>query len=116
MKKIESPVVPKTITLNDIRKKIDKVIKKYNPDKIILFGSYAKGTSTSFSDVDLFFIIESDQSSWDLSVEISSMIQHSFPMDIIVRTPGEVKKRLQAGDFFIKDILQHGIVLYERTC
>jgi len=105
----------KTIS-NRISKIVDSITEKYHPEKIILFGSYASGAPDVNSDIDLFIVIDTDKPSWDLSVEISSTVPHIFPLDIIVKTPGEIQKRLKCGDFFIKNIMESGKVLYERTC
>jgi len=103
------------IDIEKIMEKASAIVRNYQPEKIILFGSYSTGTQTPDSDVDLLVILETEQSIWDVSVEISLMLKHTFPMDIIVKTPKEVAKRLNYGDFFIKDILENGKVLYERT-
>ena len=103
------------IGLKEIEEKVRPIIEKYRPDKIILFGSYAAGNPTPASDVDLLVIVDTDQSTWDLAVEISLSVKHTFPMDILVRTPQEIAKRLEYGDFFIRDILEKGKLLYERA-
>jgi uncharacterized protein len=98
-----------------IQAKATAIAKKYRPEKIILFGSYAAGNPTAISDVDLLVILNTEQSTWDISVEISLMLKHEFPMDILVRTPIEIAKRLKNGDFFIREILENGKILYERN-
>ncbi len=102
------------IAIKEIEEKVRPIIEKYRPDKIILFGSYAAGNPTPASDVDLLVIVDTNQSTWDLSVEISLSVKHTFPMDILVRTPQEIAKRLEYGDYFIRDILEKGKLLYER--
>lgn len=104
-----------SVDMKEINDKVQAIAEKYRPDKIILFGSYATGNSAPDSDVDLLVIIDTKRSTWDIAVEISLMLRHSFPMDIIVRTPQEIARRLKYGDFFIKDIIDNGQVLYERT-
>lgn len=73
------------------------------------------GNPTPESDIDLLIIIKSDKSNWEVSIDISLLLNHSFPIDIIVKTPDEVKKRVKMGDFFLKNILKSGKLLYERT-
>lgn len=102
-----------TKTMSEI---VDCIVRKYHPEKVILFGSYASGAHTKNSDIDLFIILNADKSSWDISVEISSNLTHSTPLDIVVKTPKEIEKRLRMGDFFIKNVVESGRVLYERTC
>ena len=101
--------------LDEIKAQVYLIVEKFNPKKIILFGSYANGKPTQESDVDLLIIIETNQSTWELSAKIASSVKHFFPMDIIVKTPEEVTRRLKYGDFFIEDITKNGKVLYERT-
>ena len=115
MYKTETDIVWKRVDIKCIKDKIHPVVKKYKPEKIILFGSYATGDPTPDSDVDLLIIIETEQQTWDVGVDISLMLKHSFPMDIIVKTPQEIQKRLNYGDYFIKDIIETGKIIYERT-
>jgi predicted nucleotidyltransferase len=109
------PIVgQRRINISEINEKVQVIVRKYRPDKIVLFGSYAKGNPGPDSDVDLLVIIDTKRSTWDLAVEISLALRHSFPMDIIVRTPEEIARRLKYGDVFIKNIMENGKVLYER--
>lgn len=104
----------RSIEIKEIEEKVLPIIEKYQPDKIILFGSYAAGNPTPASDVDLLVVMNTDRSTLELAAEVSLSVTHSFPMDILVRTPQEIAKRLQYGDFFIRDIMETGKVLYER--
>ena len=101
-------------TLEEIREQVSKIVEKFNPLKVVLFGSYAEGTPTPESDVDLLVILETNRAAIELISEISLALDHSFPVDIIVKTPQQVEKRIQNGDFFLEKILQTGKVLYER--
>ena len=89
------------------------VVEKFRPDKIILFGSYAYGKLTQDSDIDLLVILPFEGIPAEKAVEIPRAIDYHFPLDLLVRTPSEVQKRLKMGDFFIQEILQKGRVLYE---
>ena len=62
------------ISINDINDTVQTIAKKYNPEKIILFGSYADGNPTPESDVDLLIIIKSDKSNWEISIDISLLL------------------------------------------
>jgi uncharacterized protein len=101
--------------MTEILESVGIIVKKYRPYKVILFGSYAKKEVRPDSDVDLFVIIDSEQSTWDLAVQISLTLKHLLPIDIIVRTPEEISRRMKSGDFFIRNIMESGMVLYERT-
>lgn len=102
-------------SFDEIRAQSQRIVEKFNPEKIILFGSYARGEPTPESDVDLCIIIDSARPSWEISAEISLMLDHAFPLDILVKHRQEVERRLSIGDFFIEDIIKKGKVLHERT-
>lgn len=97
-----------------IRQFSDAVAEEFHPDKIILFGSYAYGRPTEDSDVDLLVIMPRTRLGGErISVKIRRAVHRNFPMDLLVRTPAEVKKRLQEGDFFLQEVMEKGEVLYE---
>ena len=100
---------------DEIKVQAKRIGEKFDPEKIILFGSYAYGKPTLQSDVDLLIIVDTNKSTLKLSSEIALSLEHSFPLDIIVKTPQQIKRRLQNGDFFIEDIINLGKVIYERT-
>lgn len=83
-------------------------------EKIILFGSYAYGKPHRDSDVDLFIVMKSKKRPAERVMIVSDLIYpRPFPIDIIVRTPQELKKRLSSGDFFVEEILKKGEILYQ---
>ncbi len=104
------------ITNAKIQRAAQKIVDATDPEKIILFGSFAYGKPEPDSDVDLLVIMESDKSAHARSAQISEILYpRPFPVDIIVRTPAEVTHRLAIGDFFFHEILTKGKVLYERA-
>lgn len=98
-----------------LKKITRKIVKEYKPKKIILFGSYAWGKPTEDSDFDLFIVKNSRKRRIDRERELRTMlIGNNFPpMDLLIYTSQELKRRFQIGDFFIKDIFKKGKVLYE---
>lgn len=93
---------------------IENLIRTVNPQKIILFGSYAYGNPTPDSDVDLLVIWDSNQPRRERVVQASlALYPRDFPVDIIVHTPQEIEER-QTHSFFLREILAKGKVLYER--
>jgi predicted nucleotidyltransferase len=90
-----------------------QIIEKYKPEKIILFGSAARGKMGPDSDAD-FLIIKQDVPFYgaDRIRELSEMIERDVPVDLLVYRPEEFEKRLALGDPFIKAILKEGKVLY----
>jgi predicted nucleotidyltransferase len=80
-----------------------------------LFGSYAYGTPTPDSDVDLLIILETTASAKERYLAVSDLLYpRPFPVDILVKTPQEIDHALKRNDFFIKELLTRGKVLYER--
>jgi predicted nucleotidyltransferase len=95
---------------------IKRIVTELKPEKIILFGSYAYGNPTPDSDVDLLVIMETKAREIDRYVAISNLLYpREFPVDIIVKTPKEIKAESQkSGNFFMREILTKGKVVYER--
>ncbi|MEN7972892.1 MAG: nucleotidyltransferase domain-containing protein [Verrucomicrobiota bacterium] len=93
----------------------NEVARQFKPERVILFGSFAEGKASEDSDVDLFVEMNHTQSSLQQALAIRKAIKRSFPLDLVVRTPREIKKRLQQNDFFLKTIMDNGQVLYERA-
>ena len=94
---------------------VERIVHELRPEKIVLFGSYAYGVPTPDSDVDLLIIQETDASSKDRSWAVSQLLlPRPFPVDILVRTPLEIEQALAKGDFFVREIIERGMVLYER--
>jgi predicted nucleotidyltransferase len=90
-----------------------QIIEKYKPDKVILFGSAARGELTPDSDAD-FLIIKRDTPHYgaDRIRELNRLISRQIAVDFLVYRPYEFEKRLSMGDPFLKAILKEGRVLY----
>jgi len=94
---------------------IERIVRELQPDKIILFGSYAYGVPTPDSDVDLLIIMETDASTVQRYLAVSLLLYpRPFPVDILVKTPREVEQALARRDVLVREILSRGRVLYER--
>ncbi len=79
------------------------------------FGSYAYGSPTPDSDVDLMVVMDTDLPSSQRYLAVSRLLDpRPFPVDILVRRPDEIDRAFRAGDFFIRGIMTQGQVLYER--
>jgi predicted nucleotidyltransferase len=97
-----------------IRSFCNAVAKQFRPRKIILFGSHAYGRPTTDSDVDLLVIMPRVRQRGErMSVRIRHAVPRDFALDLLVRTPLEVARCLRHGDFFIRDIMENGKVMYE---
>jgi predicted nucleotidyltransferase len=98
--------------MDEIREVAERIGREFRPHKVILFGSYALGTPTADSDVDFLVIMPCRGNPVYKSVEIALKAHPRFPMDLLVRTPREVRKRLAWNDGFIRHVMEKGKVLY----
>ena len=96
-----------------IRKFAREVAERFQPDKIILFGSYAYGIPNEDSDVDILVVMPC-RNQHDQSVKIRLAVDRNFSMDLIVRKPENLKWRLAEGESFHTEIVNRGKVLYEK--
>src|SRR5581483_7573800 len=95
---------------------VKRIVETLHPEKIILFGSYAYGNPTPDSDVDLLVVLNNRAGHRDNYLAVSHcLIPRPFAVDILVKTPQELKNALAHGDFFIEEIITRGKTLYERT-
>jgi len=97
-----------------IKEVIDTIIAGYCPTKIILFGSYAKGTATESSDLDLLIIKETDEPKYRRSVAIRKLFSSQpCAMDILVYTPKEYERLLTYKSLIPYIATKEGKILYE---
>jgi uncharacterized protein len=95
---------------------VRRIVAASDPEKIILFGSYAYGMPSPDSDVDLLVIQKTNLPRVERTVVISELIlPRPFPVDILVKTPTEIQEALRNNDPFIKEILSRGRVLYAQS-
>jgi predicted nucleotidyltransferase len=104
----------KTATLPKIRDLARRIATEIAPQRVILFGSRARGGAEPDSDVDLLIITDRPAGS-DASLNLRRKIDYSFPLDLIVCDAGRLARRIQACDFFLQDAVRFGKVLYERS-
>lgn len=103
-------------TIHDqIEKFVNEIVQKFDPVRVILFGSYASDRTSPGSDVDLLVVMDFEGRPQLQAFKIRKEIQRSFPLDLIVRKSSEINQRLAEGDFFLKEVLKDGKVLYEST-
>jgi uncharacterized protein len=103
------------LDISDIQLLSRQIAEKFEPERIILFGSHASGQPNEDSDVDLLVILPFDGMPVEKAIEIRRAIKFPFPLDLLARTSEQVQQRLEMGDFFIQDILQNGHILYEAN-
>jgi predicted nucleotidyltransferase len=101
------------VAMNKIEEFGRQVGREFGAEKVVLFGSYARGIVTEDSYVDLLVVVRFEGRSVDKSVEIRMKLRPGFAVDLLVRTPEKVRERLAMGDGFTREILGQGKVLYE---
>jgi predicted nucleotidyltransferase len=103
------------IPMRAIRAVVKQIAEKFQPEKIILFGSYAYGQPRPESDVDLLVVMETPLRLRQQRLEISRALSpRPFPLDIVVRTPKELEERVALGDPFLREVMNQGKVIYEQ--
>jgi len=92
-----------------------QIVEEFHPRQIILFGSHAGGHPHRGSDVDLMVVMPFRGKAAAKSREILDRVAPTMPIDLLVRTPEQVRKRLKWNDFFLREIFTRGRVLYESA-
>ena len=111
---------PQTVGRSERRKQIkllcSAIAREFHPVKIVLFGSYASGRPHLESDVDLLVVMPFDGSPFRQAAVILGHVVRTvgvLPIDLLVRTPQQVRERVQMGDTFMREIMERGKVMYE---
>jgi predicted nucleotidyltransferase len=102
-----------TSKINDI---VNRIAIRFNPDKIILFGSYAAGNPNNDSDLDLLIIQDTNLPRHKRSFDIQkSLIGSMIPMDILVYTKNEFEQEKEEKHSFLSSAIKTSKILYERS-
>jgi uncharacterized protein len=90
---------------------------RFRPERIVLFGSRAAGTSTEDSDVDLMVVMETSLRPPEQAARIRQALELTppFALDVLVRTPRQIEEGLRDGDFFVENLITQGALLYEAA-
>lgn len=100
-------------SLEDIQDLVDDIAQQFRPEKVILFGSHARGDAGPDSDVDLLVVMPHEEHASRKAAEITWRVHpRRFALDLIVRSPETLQKRLQMNDWFVRDLMREGRVLY----
>lgn len=101
------------ITQDQINDVVDIIVKEVNPDKVILFGSYANGEAQEDSDLDILIIKDLDRDRYKRTREIRKLLRGTMiPIDVVIYTNAEVEEWKDTKSAFITQIMQNGRVLY----
>ena len=104
------------VSSDDIRRMTDVIVEKFSPERVILFGSHARGDASKGSDVDLLIVMETDDPVTRRALPIRKALWgFPFPKDILVRTPGEFEKAKDQFWTATYPAAREGRVLYERA-
>ena len=103
------------IRQDDILRVAKRIGDATNAERVILFGSHARGQASAHSDVDLMVIARSDLPRFKRSRELYKLFRpHPFSMDLIVYTPEEIERGRRASCSFVSRVLQEGKTVYAR--
>lgn len=103
------------ISRSTIDQTVRDIVEQFRPERVILFGSYAYGQPQPESDVDLLVIMDTPMKEVEQAVQICQALAPRYGLDLVVRTPANLKRRLDLGDLFLREVVGKGKVLYERT-
>jgi predicted nucleotidyltransferase len=94
----------------------DRIADRFNPEQIILFGSYARGETHNHSDLDLLIVMETLAPRGQRSASIIKMLAGAYaePIDVVVRSAQALKDWEHTPGSFAHQVLTEGIVLYDR--
>ena len=101
------------VQMRQIRDWSRRLAKQFKPERIILFGSYAYGKPREDSDVDLLVVLRHESIAAKTASDIRMTLPHDVSIDVIVRSPEKFRERLRMKDFFMRDIAEKGLLLYE---
>src|SRR5437763_2686789 len=103
------------VEVADILKFVDAVAAKFKPQRIVLFGSYAYGTPTEDSDVDILVVMNHRGQNHEQSIRVRQAIDWTFPMDLLVHKQRDIERRIGWHDCFLREITQKGHGLYDAA-
>jgi len=103
----------KRIPQKAIDQVVEQIVEKFKPQKIILFGSYARGNPRPESDVDMLVVMDTPLKEVQQAIQICQQIEYRFGLDLIVHTPNYLAEQVKMGDWFLRDVLEEGKVIYE---
>lgn len=100
------------VAMNDIQEFANRIAERFRPQQIILFGSHAAGTAGAASDVDLMVVMPDGGDPLMAAAEISRNVPVDFPVEILVRDPLDLQRRLEQSDWFLIEVIKSGKVLH----
>lgn len=97
---------------SQVQQIVDELVRNYQPEKVIMYGSQVSGKTHEWSDVDLVAIKKTNKKFRDRIGEASAAVDHILPIDILVYTPEEFKKMSKESSFIKDEVIDKGKVVY----
>ena len=99
-----------------VQEVIRKIVESYDPEQIIVFGSYARGDWTDGSDLDLLVVKETEERPFERIGSVSGACwPRKLAMDIVVKTPEEIERELGERELFTREIMREAVVVHDRA-
>ena len=99
-----------------IEEMVRRIVERFHPEQVILFGSYARGQAGPDSDVDLLVVMPVSGSKRDLQLQVRLAVNDiRLPKDIIVVTPDQVERQRDIPGTIIRPAFLEGKVLYAKA-
>ncbi len=104
------------VSVDQIQNLADDIVRRFAPERVILFGSYAYGLPTADSDVDFLVVLPPfDEPSAKKSSQMRQAVHAGFPLDVLAYSSDVLKKRLAMNDYFLREVVERGKTLYDAT-
>ncbi len=94
---------------------VRQIAERFDPERIVLFGSYATGEARPDSDVDVLVVMDTPLRETEQAVRICQALDYHFGLDLIVKTPATLERRLALGDQFLRDVIAGGKIVHKRA-
>jgi predicted nucleotidyltransferase len=92
---------------------VNRIVEAIHPEKVILFGSRARGTADGDSDVDLAVVYSGPESKREIQIQIHKLFRHpDFSLDVFVLTPEELESQRGVANSLAREIAEHGLTCH----
>lgn len=98
-----------------VRALVAQIADRFQPERIVLFGSHAAGIADPGSDIDLLVVMDTHVRPLRQAAAIYRAIDHRLPVDILVRTPRQIAEP-DPRDLILRTVLREGVTLYQAGC